>query len=141
LDRVLIPFDGSRPAQRAVEYAAGLARSRRVVVHLLNVEPELDDYGMVRAYLRRSEHHKILAARAQMLLKEPTRRIKSARIQCETHIAFGDPAAVIVKTARRLKCDSIIMGTRGLGAVGNILLGSVATKTVHLSPVPVTLVR
>jgi nucleotide-binding universal stress UspA family protein len=35
----------------------------------------------------------------------------------------------------------IVMGTRGQGAVGNLLLGSVATKVIHLSKVPVTLVK
>ncbi|MCJ9712965.1 universal stress protein, partial [Bordetella hinzii] len=39
------------------------------------------------------------------------------------------------------QCDRIVMGTRGLGAVGGLVLGSVAQKVIHLSPVPVTLVK
>lgn len=138
---VLVPFDGSRPAKRAVEYAIRLAKSRGVTVHLLNVEPDLDDYGLVRAYLTRSKHRKIMAARARALLAYAEQRFKGAHTEYKAHIAYGDPARAIVGTARRLRCDSIVMGTRGLGAVGSMLLGSVASKTIHLTAVPVTLVR
>lgn len=47
----------------------------------------------------------------------------------------------IAEFASENACDEIIMGTRGMGAVGNLVLGSVATKVVHLATVPVTLVR
>ena len=138
---VLVPFDGSRPAKRAVAHAIRLARPRGVTVHLLNVEPDLDDYGLMRAYLTRSKHRKIMGERARAILKDAERRFKEAHVRCLSHVGHGDPAKAIVSTARRLGCDSIVMGTRGLGAVGSVLLGSVASKTIHLSRVPVTLVR
>jgi nucleotide-binding universal stress UspA family protein len=138
---ILVPFDGSRPAKRAVEHAIRLAKSRRLVLHVLNVEPELDDYGMVRAYLTRSKHHKSMMERGRTLLEPAERRCKDARVRHKSHVACGEPAGAIVRMARRLKCESIVMGTRGLGAVGSVLLGSVAARTIHLSPVPVTLVR
>ncbi|MFN5167526.1 MAG: universal stress protein [Pseudomonadota bacterium] len=37
--------------------------------------------------------------------------------------------------------DGIVMGSRGMGALGNLAFGSVATKVVHLADVPVTLVK
>jgi nucleotide-binding universal stress UspA family protein len=48
---------------------------------------------------------------------------------------------VIANLARRLRCDSIVMGTRGMTALGNLVLGSLATRVVHLAGVPVTLVK
>jgi nucleotide-binding universal stress UspA family protein len=38
-------------------------------------------------------------------------------------------------------CDGIVMGTRGMSAVGNLVMGSVATKVIHLTKLPVTLVK
>jgi nucleotide-binding universal stress UspA family protein len=138
MNAILVPVDGSPGSLRAARHAVKLARRARAVVHLLNVEPPLDDYGMVGAYLSRQQHNRAMRERAAAVLRR-ARRALGAR--CETHAAIGDVAPTIVATARRLRCDSIVMGTRGMGAVGNLALGSVATKVVHLSRVPVTLVR
>ena len=54
---------------------------------------------------------------------------------------FGPVAETLVRRADELGCTGIVMGTRGMGAVGNLLLGSVATKVVHLTRLPVTLVK
>lgn len=54
---------------------------------------------------------------------------------------MGDVAETIVRYARTHACDEIIMGTRGMGAIRNLVLGSVATKVIHLVDKPVTLVR
>jgi nucleotide-binding universal stress UspA family protein len=48
---------------------------------------------------------------------------------------------MIARFARERGCDQILMGTRGLGAIGSLLLGSVATKVIHLADVPVLLVK
>lgn len=138
---ILVPIDGSRVALRAVEHASGQAKSKHAVVHLLNVEPELDDYGMVRAYISRKKHREVTAARASAVLAPAASILRRARVRCETHVVYGNAPQAIIRTARRLKCDSIVMGTRGLGAMGNVFLGSVASKVIHLSPVPVTLIR
>lgn len=47
----------------------------------------------------------------------------------------------IARAARRLKCESIVMGTRGMGTIGNLFLGSVATRVIHLARIPVTLIK
>jgi len=57
------------------------------------------------------------------------------------HTRIGAYAETIVAGARELHCDSILMGTHGAGFVAGVLLGSVATKVIHLTDVPVTLVK
>lgn len=138
---VLVPFDGSRNALRALEHAIGEARDRRSRIHLLNVELPLDDYGMVKAYLTPREHRQATGERARTVLAPALARLKAARVPHESHVVWGEPAEAIVRTARRLKCPAIVMGTRGMGAAGNLLMGSVANKVVHLAKVPVTLVK
>ena len=57
------------------------------------------------------------------------------------HILVGAVAESLTGEAKKLKCDLMIMGTHGMGAVSGMLLGSVAAKTVHLARCPVLLIR
>ena len=56
-------------------------------------------------------------------------------------IEVGDPAETIVQYAREKNCDQILMGTQGMGSLSGFVMGSVASKVVHLSPVPVLLTK
>lgn len=64
-----------------------------------------------------------------------------AKLNCTTHILVGPIVASLVSEAKKLKCDLIVMGTHGMGAMSGMLLGSVAAKTVHLAHCPVLLIR
>lgn len=139
--RILVPVDGSDSSLAAVRFVIGkLAEGGKAPeLHLLNVQMPLPsaassfiDAGVVRGY-HDEEGQKDLAA-ARKLLGE-------AGIACVAHVAVGDPAETIATYAEQERCDAIVMGTRGLGRIGNLLLGSVATKVLHLTKVPVTLVK
>jgi nucleotide-binding universal stress UspA family protein len=54
---------------------------------------------------------------------------------------YGVIANEIVRVAKDLQVDQIAMGTRGMGAVGSLLLGSVAQRVIHQSEVPILLVK
>jgi len=138
---LLVPVDGSKNSLRAVKYAAAQSKHCPVTLHIVNVEPPLDDYGMVRAYISRQQHDKAVMARAARILARATSQVRPARVRCKTRAVIGDAPAVIANLARRLRCDAIVMGTRGMTLLGNLVLGSVASKVVHLSTVPVTLVK
>jgi nucleotide-binding universal stress UspA family protein len=81
-------------------------------------------------------------ARMSEAALKPAREL-SERLGIEFQCYFrqGEPAAVIASFARRTRCREIIMGTRGLGRVSGLVLGSVATKVIHLTSVPVVLVK
>jgi nucleotide-binding universal stress UspA family protein len=138
---ILVPVDGSKNALRAVDYAIAQARRGRAEVHVLNVQPHPEQYGMVLAYLDRKQHRQLRMEHASEILQPAVARLERARVSHRTHVVFGDVAPAIVRTSRRLRCGSIVMGTRGMGSVGSLILGSVATKVIHLVKVPVTLVR
>lgn len=137
---LLVPMDGSRYSRRALERALDDAKRRGVVVHVLRVVPPIDDYAMVPAYITR-DHRRLMAESARESLDPALARARAARVPCEAHVLWGEVAPTIVRAARRLKCGAIVMGTHGRGATGNLIMGSVATKVVHLAKVPVTLVR
>ena len=78
---------------------------------------------------------------------QPARtRLDDADIAYTSHVEIGDVAQTIARYVRELRCDQVILGTRGLGSGGiaafsGLLRGSIATKVLHLVDVPVTLVK
>lgn len=136
----LLAVDGSEISNRAAEHAAlvqATPGAGRVLV--LNVQPEPP-----------ALHVKVLGQEAatdnaRKLAHEATafaeRVLTAAKVPHETVIEFGDSAETIARVARERKCDQVVIGTRGLGHLGSAMLGSVAYKVVHLTDLPVTLVR
>lgn len=140
MKRLLVPVDGSKGALRAAKHAAAQAGGG-TELQLVNVQPPMPLYGMVRAYMHESQYRQACAQLADKALGPAVKLLKRARVPHRVHVRYGDPGQALADAARQLKCGAIVMGTRGQGAVGNLLLGSVATKVVHLAKVPVTLVK
>ncbi len=139
---VLLPFDGSRSAFRALEHAIERSKSNPIIVHLLNVEPPLVEYGMVRAYLSPDRHREATAERARAVLEPAVAQLEKEQVPHVAHVVWGDVATTIDRVAHELDCDSIVMGSRGLGPVASVLNGgSTSTRLVHLTRLPVTIVR
>lgn len=61
--------------------------------------------------------------------------------QFGTHVKRGDVAQTLALLADKLGCDTIVMGTRGLGAISGLTPGSVTRKLLHLSRIPVICVK
>lgn len=141
MKRFLVALDGSAPALRALRYATHLASRLRGELHVVNVQPRMPLYGVVRATMDSAKYHAACEALANKALAPAARLLGRARVKHRLHVRFGEPAATIAAAARELKCTAVVTGTRGLGAVGGLVLGSTATKIVHLARVPVILVK
>lgn len=139
--RLLAPVDGSEVSKRAIDQLLkGLGGYKEPAeIHLLNVQHPLHaDVSMfVSANQIRQFHHD----EGMKALRPAREKLDAAGVPYAFHIGMGDPAEVISQYAKEKACDQIILGTRGLGAVAGMLLGSVATKVLHLSDVPVLLVK
>jgi nucleotide-binding universal stress UspA family protein len=140
MKHILVPVDGSAGALRALRHAAALAR-RGARLELVNVQPPMPLYGMVRAYMHEAQYREVCVDAARKVLARAERVARAARAPFRSHMVIGEAGEALAAAARRLRCGAIVMGTRGQGAVGNLVLGSVATKVVHLARVPVTLVK
>jgi nucleotide-binding universal stress UspA family protein len=139
--RILVPIDGSANALRALRHALKTLKNRSGVIHLLHVRVPYDGYGMVGAYLPRTRQRRDADAAAQAALRPAETLLRRAGLRGSSRITGGEVARCIVAEARRQRCHAIVMGTRGLGAIGNLVLGSVAGEVIHLAKVPVTLVK
>lgn len=137
----LIPVDGSATALRAVDLVVRDPATSAVApkISLINVQAPLPSdvtrfvsSGVVQDYHRETGDSALAAARA---------RLEAAGIAYSAHILVGEAAPTIADFAREHQCTLIVMGSRGLGSVTGMLLGSITTKVVHLTDLPVMVVK
>jgi nucleotide-binding universal stress UspA family protein len=131
--KVLVPVDGSGASLRAVDYAINMADSLLV---LLNVQ----DVG-IASELMTTDWSEIAEQAAAKALKEATDKAEAAGADFKSVMRTGQAAELITQVARDEDVEHIVMGTRGLGRVQAMALGSVAMKVIHLAEVPITLIK
>jgi nucleotide-binding universal stress UspA family protein len=139
--KILVPIDGSDNALRALRYAVKLATRSGGSLHLVLAHEEVPHYGEIAVYVPREKLEALQRERGEAILHEAEKLLKDSGLSYTKHIAVGPPAPAIVAQGEELGCDLIVMGTRGMGALANLLMGAVATKVVHLAKLPVTLVK
>lgn len=141
MTNVLVPVDGSESATRAVRWVtrmlSGQAGAR---VQLVHVQPAIDAWE-VRSHLGADDIARWHASASQAVLDPAAAVLRDGGITVTTHPAVGDVASEIAAHVTRLGCDSVVMGTRGLGTVQSLLLGSTAMKVIHVVDVPITLIK
>lgn len=146
---VLVPLDGSPEAEQALPYAEALLPDGGAI-HLLTVVPDLGPLAINDLSLTEWQRaHKpgpeaahaarLNAARAD--LQRIVSRSPDSRETWSIEVALGDPAGQILQAAAQQSADLIAMATRGRGALGRAIFGSVADRVVRTSPVPVLLIR
>ncbi len=138
-DKILLAVDGSDHALHATRKAAELARAvkpeeLRIVVAYDPIPLYLGEPNLQIAITnRKGEAEAILAAAIKEMGKVP----------CEIHteIIEGDNASAIIEVATTRGSDLIVMGSRGLGRLAGLLIGSTSQKVVAHAPCPVLIVR
>ncbi|MCC7252511.1 universal stress protein [Hyphomicrobium sp.] len=140
--KLLVPFDNSENAVRALEYVLRLAKEKGPLdVTVVHVHEPPIDYGRVAAYLPADKIEELQRQHSEELLKPAAEMAKAVGVPVTCKILIGDVANSIVECAESAGCDGILMGTRGMSAIGNLVMGSVATKVIHLTKLPVTLIK
>lgn len=142
MPKFLVPIDGSDNARRAVQYALELAKERSSTeLHFATVHPGSDVFGETQVYVTETGLSPLQLQHSQDILAPALEAAKKAGVAHTSEILIGNTATMIVKYAEELGCDGIIMGTQGRGTIGRLFMGSVAVKVVHLTKLPVTLVK
>lgn len=138
---ILVPIDGSEQARHALKHVIkSIKEGLQAEIHVLNVQPivlPLGELPLIDADLI----EKAQQEQAKKLLKSACTLLDKAGLKYTHHSEIGPIASTIVEYAKAHACDSIVMGSRGMGALGNLVLGSIANQVVHLAGVPVTLVK
>ena len=137
-EKILLATDGSAHAWQALTYAQELAlrdQAQIVVVHTFDPVPTyLGDQPRNRVAARHVSAGEGVASQAAEALRE-------AGVDVVVEVLEGPPAEAILKVAQVRGCDLIVMGTRGLGALTSLLLGSVSHRVLAHAHVPVMVVK
>jgi nucleotide-binding universal stress UspA family protein len=141
--KILVPVDGSESALSAVRHAIKLAEGKSdAAVTLLYVHYTPVRYGAVAAQVTPAEIKEIERTSADAVLAEPEKLLRAANIRYEREMRVAvEIAPMIAKRAEELGSDTIVMGAHGGGALSKMLIGSTVTKVMHLTKLPVTVVR
>ena len=138
--KVLLAVDGSEHSDQAARYVVEFVKEHGTVeIHLANVEPE--PVGWQTLGLEQEAIQAHLAALGRSSVKSAQAILDNAGLPYHTHFRQGDAASALVSLAKKAGCDTVIMGTRGLNAISGMALGSVTTKVLHLSEIPVICVK
>ena len=139
--KILVPVDGSELALDAVHHAIYLRRQGLDTTFLLaTVQEPTYLYEMILAP-GADVLERVTGAVGSRALASAQALFRAAGVPFEHEIGSGEPAASLIEMAERHRCDVIVMGARGLGALRSALLGSVSQGVLHASKLPVTIVK
>jgi len=140
--KALVATDGSPHAQAALEgLVSRLAWFKAPpTVELVTVHAAIP-YGRAAAWAGHDVVEKYYAEESDAAIKPAAELLRARGVDFHAVKLVGEAAHEIVKHAQESGCDLIVMGTHGQGAVANLVMGSVTTKVIALSKVPVLLFR
>lgn len=143
MKKVLLPIDGSACALRGVALVilkrSHYANPDDLDIHLVNVQvPFSHDVSRFSSHEQMADFHR---EEGEKLLRDARGLLDAAGAKYTCHCEVGKVAETITDLADSLQCDQIVMGTHGRGALNELLMGSITLKVVHLSKIPVLLVK
>lgn len=149
--QILLATDGSLDARAAVEFLNTLAlppSSTITVLHVVRKHVYQTDQLLTTSRTSQTDFAKsaqeLLQTRGQQgteLLEQTCQELKRRGLRLEENLALGYEANEILKTAKRIRADLIIMGSRGITGLRRFLLGSVSHKVVLHAPCSVLIMR
>ena len=141
--KVLLPVDGSKSATRATKkliktigWYKEQPRVDLLAVHL--PVPRLPNMSLV---VSKEMLDRYYAEECKEMLAPSRKALDAAGVNYTVHTLVGSIAESIIAHAKRSGSDMIYMGTRGMTALSNMVLGSVTTRVLHLAHIPVVLIH
>jgi len=136
---ILVPFDGSEQAVKALEIAVGFAKGERARLKVLNVAEMVPVPGAPTATIFLIDQG--ISRMQELELKKAQYVIRRHGAKADVIAERGHPADSILRFAKRNKTDLIIMGHRGKSGLQRFLLGSVSDAVAHHAHCAVLIVR
>lgn len=141
---ILVAYDGSTHADRALDEAIDLARANGASLTLAGVAPELSPWLLAPAGMAPPENlgglQEEIARDSRTMLEQAASRIPS-EVPSSVVLLEGRPATALLAQQRQGGHDLVVMGSRGRGELRSMLLGSVSHAVLHGSSVPVLVVH
>ena len=138
---ILVGVDGSETSTKAAEVATEVARSWQAKLLLVTVvRPPEGWWGIGGAPPSPEALSAALVEGQEQILRETEEHLPLEAIEYETVQELGDPTWKLIDVAEERNVDLIVIGKRGAGLAERVMLGSVADRLCHHSPVPVLVV-
>jgi nucleotide-binding universal stress UspA family protein len=140
---VLVATDGSKSANRAVDYAAELAKVYGANLLIVNIIGGYDlPEKLFRTFTRAQQVwlEQEFESLSAEILKIARERARALGVTVQLESRAGDAAQTIIELAQEKGVILIVVGKRGTGRIAGLLLGSVSQKLISLAPMPVTVV-
>ena len=137
--KILVAVDGSKPALKAVQLLVEHSDWYRdpPAVELVAVHLPVPKVG----HLNKAQLERYYQEEGEGMLAAAKKKLDSAGIPYQARVLVGPVAETIVKHAKDRRCDLIYIGTRGMSELKSALIGSTATKVLHVSDTPVLLIK
>jgi nucleotide-binding universal stress UspA family protein len=134
---ILIPTDGSKPAENGVAHGLALAKSLGAKVSVIFVvEPFSEMSGRFLELVAR--YAELRKEQAKSVLDGAANAAKKAGVSCETiQVENGQPHQAIIAAAEDEGCDLIVMSSHGRSGLSVLLIGSVTNKVLTHAKTPV----
>lgn len=135
---IVLAFDGSEYSEKALQRAKAIAERFEATLWLVHVFRNPSDL------LGYTDFEKVYARRksaAQAVMDDALQKLGRTTVSVHEELQEGHETESILKVAEKCAADLIVMGTRGLGAVKGLLVGSVSRKVIYLAECPVMVVH
>ena len=135
---ILVPIDGSDHAEKALDYALNMAEIHDAKVEILTVVDEVKmapDWARDYSEKLREQGEEVLTSTFSKAVKQ------KPNLKISKRLAEGYASEEIVKCAEKGHHDLIVMGSRGMGIVRGLFLGSVSSRVVNQAEIPVLIVK
>src|ERR687897_87353 len=130
-ERILLPTDGSKDAVRAAEAASDLAKRCGAELHVVHVWHDVR--GFAHDFVKRE-----LRRQGQEILDEQVKKIRASGVEVtKAYLKKGRTSNEVIALSKEIDADLLVVGSRGLGTVRRILMGSQSEEIVHHAQVPV----
>ncbi|NLI62504.1 MAG: universal stress protein [Methanosarcinaceae archaeon] len=135
---IVVATDGTEYVKKAVDYAVDISKMSGAKLHgiyvtdISTISPTSTEWVLVSENLK---------AESDEALSYIRKKAEESNVEVELVNTEGNPANEVIKYAKNIKADMIVVGAAGKKAVERLLLGSVSEKIVRNSEIPVLVVR
>jgi nucleotide-binding universal stress UspA family protein len=148
--QILVPYDGSKYYKKSLEEVIEIAKkfgSKIYLFHVIDaltmVPPIFDDNPEALVEMKKFEQVlKNMVSKSDLILRNEVLQYKEKEVNADYKIVTGSAADVLLKFAKKMEIDLIVMGSQGLSGIRKIMaLGSVSRKVSELAQCTVLLVK
>lgn len=141
--KILLAVDGSKHSLKTAKFLISFANQcrERPQVELICVQRPVPKLPRMSKVVSAKQIRRYYEEEGWAALSKAKKLLDASGVRYVAQVLVGQIAETIVKEAARNRCDLIMIGTRGMTAAANLLLGSTATRVLHISELPVLLVK